>query len=211
MQPACATPALPTSLPYSMPLFPQLPARGLAALPDNDALLLGRIAAGDRAALSTLYHGWRRRMVRFLSRHTRRQDLIDEAVNDTFMVIWQKAGEFRGDSRASTWIMGIAYRCMLRSLRKCAAPAQVETLLAEFGLSASPAEAHELYDWLDKGLRRLSSEQRDALELAYCLGHSLEEIAAITGCPVSTIKARMFHARVKLGNLLRSLGGNDVP
>jgi RNA polymerase sigma-70 factor, ECF subfamily len=45
------------------------------------------------------------------------------------------------------------------------------------------------------------------LELAYHVGHSLEEIAAITECPVGTVKARMFHAREKLRQYLPRLGG----
>ena len=61
-----------------------------------------------------------------------------------------------------------------------------------------------------KGLCRLTPEQRVAIELAYGGGHSLEEIAAIMDCPVSTVKARMFHARVKLRNLLPVLAGGSV-
>jgi RNA polymerase sigma-70 factor (ECF subfamily) len=45
------------------------------------------------------------------------------------------------------------------------------------------------------------------LELAYHMGHSMEEIAAITDCPVGTVKARMFHAREKLRQYLPALGG----
>jgi len=53
----------------------------------------------------------------------------------------------------------------------------------------------------------LPFEQRATMELAYFLGHSCEEIAAIMGCPVNTVKARMFQARIKLRNLLPTLGG----
>ena len=50
------------------------------------------------------------------------------------------------------------------------------------------------------------------MELAYCLGHSLDEIASIMDCPVSTVKARMFHARIKLRNLLPALAtANGTP
>lgn len=176
---------------------------------DDDARLLRRIAGGDRPALSTLYRAYQPRLSRFLARHTRRQDVIEEVVNDTFFVVWQKAREFREESRVSTWIMGIAYRCMLKSLRHMG-DSPLEDMLSEGDHPAiEPAEVHELQDWLSKGLGRLSIEQRATLELAYCLGYSLEEIAEIQGCPVSTVKARMFHARIKLRNLLPVLAGTD--
>ncbi len=191
-----------------MSIFHRHALRSASAPPDDsDALLLARIAAADRDALAMLYRACNRRLYRFLARQTRRQDLIDEVINDTFMVVWQKAGEFRGQSKVSTWIMGIAYRCMLKNLRQSGEAPPPPASLEEFGLSASPAEAYELHEWLDKGLRRLSADQRHAIELAYCLGHSLDEIAEITNCPVSTVKARMFHARIKLANLLPGLGG----
>jgi RNA polymerase sigma-70 factor (ECF subfamily) len=60
---------------------------------------------------------------------------------------------------------------------------------------------------LTHGLNQLSIEQRLTLELAYHMGHSLEEIAAITQCPVGTVKARMFHAREKLRSYLPALSG----
>ncbi len=64
-----------------------------------------------------------------------------------------------------------------------------------------------MQDWLTQGLEQLSAEQRLTLELAYHMGHSLEEIAAITDAPVGTVKARMFHAREKLRHYLPALGG----
>jgi RNA polymerase sigma-70 factor (ECF subfamily) len=63
-------------------------------------------------------------------------------------------------------------------------------------------------DWLRKGLDLLSADQRMVIELVYGNGHSLDEVAAITNSPVGTVKARLFHARVKLRNLLPALGGD---
>ena len=77
---------------------------------ETDRLLLQRMAAGDRAALATLYRAYHGRLCRFLSRLTRRNDVIEEVINDCFWVVWQKAGSFNGDSRVSTWIIGITYR-----------------------------------------------------------------------------------------------------
>jgi RNA polymerase sigma-70 factor (ECF subfamily) len=69
------------------------------------------------------------------------------------------------------------------------------------------ADGDELQDLVARALDELPEEQRLALELAYFMGHSCEEIATITGCPVGTVKARMFHAREKLRRALPALGG----
>jgi RNA polymerase sigma-70 factor (ECF subfamily) len=73
--------------------------------------------------------------------------------------------------------------------------------------TVDPTSEAEVRDWLKHGLSRLPMEQRLTLELAYQMGHSLEEIAVITDCPVGTVKARMFHAREKLRQYLPTLGG----
>jgi RNA polymerase sigma-70 factor (ECF subfamily) len=65
----------------------------------------------------------------------------------------------------------------------------------------------EIQDWLMHGLDHLSDEQRLPVELACRMGHSLEEIAAITGAPIGTVKARMFHARRNLRRHLPRLSG----
>jgi len=72
--------------------------------------LISRIAAGDRKAFEELYGLYHRRLARFLTRLTKRYDVAEEVINDTFYIVWRKAGDFRGDSQPSTWILGIAYR-----------------------------------------------------------------------------------------------------
>lgn len=172
----------------------------------EDAALLVRVAAQDKAALAALYREYHRRLVRFLARFTRRDDVIEEVINDTFMIVWQKAEAFRGEARVSTWLMGIAYRVTLKALRQ--GDFAYEPLHRENDERASePFVDHELRDWVNKGLTRLSAEQRLVLELAYVMGHSLEEIAEITATTVSTVKARMFHARVKMRNVMPGLAG----
>jgi RNA polymerase sigma-70 factor (ECF subfamily) len=147
---------------------------------------------------------------RFLSRLTRRADVIDEVINDCFWIAWQKAGSFHGDSRVSTWIMGIAYRCGLKSLRQHGdEPVRDDAALAA-GAADDTDEDRELRDWLSKGLEHLSADQRLVIELVYGVGHSLDSVAAIMQCPVGTVKARLFHARVKLRNVLPVLAG-DAP
>ncbi|HTM71577.1 MAG TPA: sigma-70 family RNA polymerase sigma factor [Luteimonas sp.] len=176
-----------------------------------DRALIQRMAAGDRDALSTLYRDYHGRLCRFLSRLTRRPDVIEEVVNDCFWIAWQHAGQFRGDARVSTWLMGIAYRCGLKALRRQGNEAFDEltedTLLPEMDGVADPGEDRELRDLLGKALEHLTADQRVVVELVYGIGHSLNEVAAILQCPVGTVKARLFHARVKLLNVMPALGG----
>src|SRR3546814_11251468 len=74
---------------------------------------------------------------------------------------------------------------------------------------ADPGEDRELRDLLNKAMQHLSAEQRVVVELVYGVGHSLNEVAAIVQCPVGTFKARLFHARVTLLNVLPALSGED--
>lgn len=174
----------------------------------SDRMLVQRMAAGDRAALGVLYHGYHGRLCRFLSRLTRRADVIEEVINDCFWIAWQKAGSFHGDSRVSTWIMGIAYRCGLKALRQHGGLPVDEDSVPEARVPAHELdEDRELRDWLSKGLARLSADQRLVVELVYGVGHSLDDVAVIMRCPLGTVKARLFHARVKLRNVLPALAG----
>jgi RNA polymerase sigma-70 factor (ECF subfamily) len=185
-------------------------------LPDDDRRdreLLREVAAGQRDALEQLYLIHQRRLQHFLSRLSRQRDAVEEAINDTFWIVWRKAHEFRGDSRVSTWIMGIAWRCALKALRRnCDSSAEsfASSMPAELPVAESFA-IEERREWLAHGLATLPFEQRATLELAYFVGHSCEEIASIMDCPVNTVKARMFQARIKLRNLLPRLGGFADP
>ncbi|HET7592341.1 MAG TPA: sigma-70 family RNA polymerase sigma factor [Rhodanobacteraceae bacterium] len=174
----------------------------------RDRLLLQRMAAGDRAALEALYRAYHGGLARFLSRLTRRADLIEEVINDCFWIAWRKADGFHGDSRVSTWLMGIAYRCGLKALRQRGdEPVDDYALREDRGPSHDPDEDRQLRDWLGKALEHLSADQRVVVELVYGVGNSLEEVAAIMQAPVGTVKARLFHARIKLRNVLPALAG----
>ena len=176
----------------------------------TDRMLLQRMSTGDRAALNVLYRGYHGRLCRFLSRLTRRPDVIEEVINDCFWIAWQKAGTFHGDSRVSTWLMGIAYRCGLKALRQHGdEPVDDTSLLEQLTPEDDMDEDRELRDWLSKGLDHLSADQRVVIELVYGVGHTLDDVAVIMQCPVGTVKARLFHARVKLRNVLPALAGES--
>jgi RNA polymerase sigma-70 factor, ECF subfamily len=173
---------------------------------DLDRDMLDKVAARDPEALRELYLIYQRRLARFLTRFLRRHDLIEEVINDTMWIVWQKASEFRGESRLSTWIMGIAYRRALKTLRS---RSRVDAMPIENEILAAPDELHvaETGEWIALAVQQLPADQRLTLELAYGLGHSCEEIAQIMDCPVNTVKSRMFQARTKLRAILPRLDG----
>jgi RNA polymerase sigma-70 factor, ECF subfamily len=185
-----------------------VPSRQNLKRQDED--LLRDVARGDRRALDTLYLGYHRRLARFLARVAPQYETVEEIINDTFLVVWQRAKDFRGASRVSTWIIGIAYRIALKSLRRndgLVGAQRFDTMPEPW---VEPTKDAELRDWVAHGLSHLPVEQRLALELAYNMGHSIEEIAEITDSPVGTVKARMFHAREKLRQHLPVLAGVDA-
>jgi RNA polymerase sigma-70 factor (ECF subfamily) len=174
----------------------------------HEQLLLERIVDGDRDAFRSLYLLYHKRLSRFLLRFLRRRELAEEVINDTMYAVWCKAADFRGDSQLSTWIFGIAYRKAMKAVRKDTRDAPVEAGVEAIALSTlqdPEARQRELRECLDRALASLPAPQRAAIELAYFVGHSCEEIAAITTTPVNTIKTRLFHARERLRALLPEL------
>jgi RNA polymerase sigma-70 factor (ECF subfamily) len=184
---------------------PNMPAKESSSEPDNELLIA--IAAGSRRALEELYLGYQRRLARFLSRFTQCNENIEEIINDMFMVVWRNAGDFRCASQVSSWIFGIAYRTALKSIRRQKSHSAARSFDECREQTVDPVLETEVQDWVKHGLNRLPDEQRLAMELACHMGHSLMEIAEITGAPIGTVKARMFHARQKLRQYLPILGG----
>jgi len=172
---------------------------------EREAALVRRVAAKDRSAFELLYRNYYRRLTRFVEQLTRKRHLIDEILDDTMLVVWRKAATFNGQSRVSTWIFAIAYHELMRAHHRERRASQGEPLV-DATLTVPSVEAacieSETKTLLRDVIRQLSAEQRAVIELTYFHGFGYKEIAAITGCPLNTVKTRMFHARRRLRALL---------
>jgi RNA polymerase sigma factor (sigma-70 family) len=179
-------------------------------MPRNDDLaLLRRVAAKDRKAFEALYHLYYRRLFGYLLKLTRRAELVEEVLNDVMLAVWKGAPSFDGRSRPSTWIFGIAYHKALKALARRPAELEEERERPEPVDTEEPerlAARRELAGVLSRALGALSPEHRAVVELTYYYGLAYQEIAEIVGCPVNTVKTRMFHARRRLRELLPGLG-----
>lgn len=161
----------------------------------SEALLLKSVALGDQRAFEELYRRYYQRLARFLAKRIPPSHGADEIINDTLLIVWQHAGQFRHRSQVSTWIFGIAYRVALKSLRKHRLWLKAKTAEEPTNPLIDPCRTDEERQWLAAGLCRLPDKQRLSLELTYHFGHSVEQAALMANCPVGTMKARMFHAR----------------
>lgn len=179
---------------------------------ERDTLLLERVAAKDRGAFQELYQRYYQRLFGFIFKLTRRPEVVEEALNDTLLAVWKGAASFAGRSRPSTWILGIAHRQALKALsRQRRAERDPEALPDEPADGPeSLAARRELASTLGRALAQLPAEQRAVVELTYYHGCSYAEISSIVGCPVNTVKTRMFHARRRLRGLLAAAGVDEA-
>jgi RNA polymerase sigma-70 factor (ECF subfamily) len=165
---------------------------------ESDLQLISRVSGRDRPAFEELYRRYRVRLERFLGNLVRHPQLVEEVLDDTLLVVWERAAGFKGESKLSTWIFAIAYRKAMKALRRYDAP--VEDHDAENRASAedNPEEAFgqtRLHDLLREAMAELSADHRGVVELTYFNDLSYREIAEIMECPVDTVKTRMFYAR----------------
>jgi RNA polymerase sigma-70 factor (ECF subfamily) len=177
------------------------PARGAAA---EDVRLMARVALEDVRAFETVYRRYYPRLARFLRGMLRQPALVDEVLDDTMLVAWRKAHTWDAASQLSTWLFAIAYRQALKAVRRDTPAHELEDEPVAPS-SAEPdgeLEHHQLQRRLATALGALTPEHRAVVELTYYQGYSCREIADIVGCPVATVKTRMFYARQRLRGLL---------
>src|SRR5688572_6344243 len=178
---------------------------------DTDRALLRGVAAGDEAALGSLYDGWAERVHALAFWVLNDADEAEDVVEETFWQVWRTAARYDGTrSSASTWLMMIARSRALDRLRGrrrradwTAAPGTVSALQDQVGnapaeMPGLALERAEQQHQVAVALNALPPDQRSALELAYFEGLSHGEIAERTSLPLGTVKTRIRLAMQKL-------------
>lgn len=172
---------------------------------DEERALLERIRLRDVQAFELLYRRYHRRLNRFLFNMTRRPTLVEEVLDDTMMVVWNRPEAFNDSSKLSSWIYAIAYRQALQALRRQDVPVDASQVAdrADEGSAVDAATAHgHTRRALQAAMAQLSVDHRIVVDLTYYHDLGYREIADIMNCPVDTVKTRMFHARRHLARLL---------
>lgn len=160
--------------------------------------------------MQELYRTFNRRVFAFAMNRLNDQAEAEEVTIDTLLEVWKNPQRFRGESRFSTWLLGIAHHKVidrLRSRRNDHLPVDdYANAIADEALRPDQAaEAADQRRMLLDCMDRLPDEQRECLYLVLLEGLSLGEVAQIQSCPENTVKTRLFHARQKMRDCLGRL------
>jgi len=164
----------------------------------EDLSLLGRVAQGDQQAFRLLYERFADRVFRFALSTVRAPHLAEEVLQETMIVIWKKAKTFKGNSKPSTWILGIARNLAFNLLRK----EKKGDRLPEEKPVSDPSKQAEMSVHVERALSKLPDAHREVVHLVYYEEMNLREAAEVLGIPEGTVKSRMHHARKALAKEL---------
>ncbi len=166
---------------------------------ESDPDLCRRAAAGDRAAFSILVGRHESRLRGFLE-HVAGPDLGDELSQQSFVKAWESARHFRGDSKYSSWLCAIGWRCFVDHVRGERSEARRRAGSA-LDHPAEPIGSDARLD-LARALAILDPAERAALVLCDGHGWSHVEAAGILRIPLGTLKTMVARAKRKCREML---------
>jgi len=176
----------------------------------RDGWLLGRIGQGDEDAMAAFYRAHGRVVLAQVLLVTGERALAEEIVQDTMLAVWRRAGDFRGDSSARSWVIAIARRQTRDRLRGRRLRVVDDAFLADRpgsvpGPEVTALDRAELAE-VRVAIRDLGPAHREVLGLVFGSGLSLPEVAGVLEIPVGTVKSRLSAARAALSRILNEKG-----
>jgi RNA polymerase sigma-70 factor (ECF subfamily) len=172
----------------------------------TDAELVAAVRDGDRGALRELHDRHAPWVAARLRRRCGDPDVVAEAVQDTFVAVWQSAKRWDGRGEPAAWVWGIAIRRLIGVLRKrnrwvpvlASADANVDLVVA----AAEQVLLGVEHGDLGGALARLSPELRAVIQATVIDGLTTREAARLLGIPTGTVKTRAMRARKQLRGAL---------
>lgn len=184
-----------------------------------DQALVERAQAGDKRAFGLLVEKYQRKLGRLLSRMIRDQGEVEDVVQEAFIKAYRALPNFRGDSAFYTWLYRIGINTAKNYLvalgRRPQSVPEIEVEDAENFEDASELRtidtpetelmSKQVAKVVNDTVASLPEELRTAITLREIEGLSYEEIATLMGCPIGTVRSRIFRARETISEKLRPL------
>jgi len=174
--------------------------------------LLRRVGQGDRNSFAELYDRFASAVFSAAYRIVNNQQAAEDVLQEVFLQVWEKAALYdpaRG--KPLTWAITLTRNKAIDRLRATQRRGRLQNSLEQDAGTFEPFEGRNSFDAVDllekgklvgEALRKLPSEQKEALELAFFSGLTQSEIAEHLGEPLGTIKARIRRGMLKLKSLL---------
>ena len=174
--------------------------------------LLGRVATGDRRSFAELYDRFSRVLFSVAYRVLNSQEAAEDVLQDVFIQIWEKAPLYdpqRG--KPLTWAVTLTRNKAIDRLRAIQRRNRLQDAVEKEALtfeqfddrsSVEAVEGMETGAMVRAAIRRLSPDQRQAIELAFFSGLTQTEIAERLGEPLGTVKARIRRGMMKLRDVI---------
>ena len=183
-----------------------------------DQLLVERVQRGDKKAFDILVAKYQHKIVKLISRYIRDQAEVLDVAQDAFIKAYRALPKFRGESAFYTWLYRIAINTAKNYLvaqGRRLPDSDVEISVAEQYEGASELRDYAtperllLKDEIERTvfevIEQLPEDLRTAITLRELEGLSYEEIAEVMGCPIGTVRSRIFRAREAIQNRLKPL------
>ena len=182
----------------------------------TDAELIAAVLKGDTASFEPLVQKYSPRIFGTARRYARRENEVEDIVQEVWLKAFQKLGSFRGEAPFEHWLMRLAVRTCYDFLRQHQRNREttfseltlpeadwLEHFRTEPGSASEHAEAaHQL---IQRILEQLSPAARLIITLLEIEEHSVKEIAAVTGWSVPLVKVRAFRARAEMKKILAKM------
>jgi RNA polymerase sigma-70 factor, ECF subfamily len=188
---------------------------------DIDRQLVERARGGDKRAFDLLVQKYHRRLMRLLSRMVRNQEEVEDIAQETFIKAYRALPQFRGDAAFYTWLyrIGVNTARNYLSSRKRQMPTISDQALnddddvderivsQDINTPESMLLSKQVAMAVNDVVEALPEELRTAITLREMEGMSYEEIAELMGCPIGTVRSRIFRAREATATKLRPILG----
>ena len=187
-----------------------------------DQQLVESAQRGDKQAFGLLVSKYQRKLGRLLSQFIRDPAEVEDVVQESFIKAYRALPTFRGDSAFYTWLYRISINTAKNFLvsqgRRVSTVANgfdnedAETFeegaqLREMNTPENELMSKQVAETVNQILHDLPEELRSAITLREIEGLSYEEIAGIMGCPIGTVRSRIFRAREAIAEKLRPVLG----
>ncbi len=185
----------------------------------SDLSLVRRVQRGDKGAFDVLVLKYQHKLVKLVTRYVRNPAEAEDIAQEAFIKAYRALPQFRGDSAFYTWLYRIAINTAKNAVvSRDRSPVDYDidrdSIDESYDMQGRLKDSEtpegllltdEIRQTVNAAIEQLPEDLRKAIVLRELEGLSYEQIAATMGCPVGTVRSRIFRAREAIDHRLREV------